>query len=125
MGKIPPSSHEAIRQVKTSVVSRQKIPGGGGPSMSVFLSSFGLILFLGATGQFGFSEDDEMDLFERSGFSEVIEDNMEMTKRTDVNIAKFRDFSRFLKKARQQQILLSQQEEQKAKGDSWEHRWRL
>ena len=93
--------------------------------MSVFLSSFGLILFLGATGQFGFSEDDEMDLFERSGFSEVIEDNMEMTKRTDVNIAKFRDFSRFLKKARQQQILLSQQEGQKAKGHSWEHRWRL
>ena len=95
--------------------------------MTIFLPSFGLflILFLGATGHFILSEDADMELFGRSWFPKDLEDKIEMTKRTGVKIAKFRDFSRFLKKARQQQFLLSQQEGQKANGDSWEHRWRL
>ena len=82
--------------------------------MSVFLSSFGLflILFLGATGNFASPEDDDMELFGRSWDLQDLEDHIEMTKRAGINIGIFRDFGRFLKKARKQQFLLSQEEDQ-------------
>ena len=78
--------------------------------MSIFLSSFDLflVLFLGATGHYGSPEDDDMELIGRSW--DLLEDKI--AKRAGTNIEIFRDFSRFLKKARQQQILLSQEEEQ-------------
>ena len=78
--------------------------------MSVFPSSFGLflVLFLGATGHYGSPEDEDMDLFGRSW--NLLEDKIE--KRAGTNIEIFRDFGRFLKKARKQQILLSQEEKQ-------------
>ena len=82
--------------------------------MSVFLPSFGLflILFLGATGHFGSPENDDMELFARSWDPEDQKDKTEMSKRGGINIGKFRDFGRFLKKARQQQFILSQQEKE-------------
>ena len=81
--------------------------------MPFFLPSFGLflILFLGANGHFGSPEDDDMELFGRSWDPEDYEDDIEMKKRGN-HIGKFRDFGRFLKKARQQKFLLSQQEEE-------------
>ena len=82
--------------------------------MSVFLPSCGvfLILLLGASGNFGSPEDNDMDLFGRSWDPEDFEDNIDMSKRASINIGKIRDFGRSLKKTRQQQFLLSQQEKQ-------------
>ena len=82
--------------------------------MSVFLPSFGLflILFLGATGHFGFSEDDDMKVFGRRWDLQDLEDHIEMTKR-GIQVGKFRDFGRFLQNARKQQFQQEQEEQLK------------
>ena len=82
--------------------------------MTIFLPSVGffLILFLGARGHFGSSEDDDMELFENNWNLENIGDNIEMTKR-NIQIVKFRDFGRFLKQARKKQFQQEQEEQLK------------
>ena len=77
--------------------------------MSLFLPSFALlfILFLGATGNIGDTEDEDMDLFGRS-WNPV---DIETSKRAGIrnfNVAKLRDFRRFLQKF---ELFMSQPEE--------------
>ena len=92
--------------------------------MSVLFASFAflLILSLGAAGNIGDPEEDDMDLLRRIWYPEDPGEHIGMTKRAGIrnfNVVKLRDFRRFLEIARKQQSLLSQQEVEPIDTKGW------
>ena len=92
--------------------------------MSVIFAPFAflLILSLGAAGNIGDPEEEDMDLLRRIWDPEDPGENIGMTKRAGIrnfNVVKLRDFRRFLEIARKQQSLLSQQEVEPIEAKGW------
>ena len=93
--------------------------------MSVIFASFAflLILSLGAAGNIGDPEMEDLDLLRRTWYPEDPGETIGMTKRAGIrnfNVVKLRDFRRFLEIARKQQSLMSQQEVQPIEAKGWQ-----